>query len=384
MYVEVKVTDFDVRKKIGIVTFFKGNYGSMLQCYATCITLKGFGFSPLVFEKKENRYANLLRFAARCLSRPKYIKTFLNIRKKAFSGSSRLSKNDKLFMNEFITNKLPIIQVSASKMRRLGNSEQFIAFFSGSDQIWGGHEYIIDPMRFLRFAPKSKRIAWAPSFGTSDIAKYNKRTYKKYISQYKHLSVRETSAVDLVSELTGKMAIPLADPVFLLTRNQWSTLFVNVPVKQYLMCYFLDKLSPTTVQQINNFCETHNLKVVVFGPTNDSYEEIKSEKIYGGPEMFVSLISHAQCVFTDSFHALSFSLIMNTPFFVYKRNYAHGIDQSSRVKTLLGKTGMQQFFDPQTVLDINWNFSYSNDVISEERQSLLKYLCGCLDINTEV
>lgn len=110
------------------------------------------------------------------------------------------------------------------------------------------------------------------------------------------------------------------------------------------------------------------------------YREMKAGQMCSGPERFVSLLANADCVFTDSFHALSFALILNTPFFVYKRNYAHGIDQSPRVKALVEKMGMPQYLEPQAVEAAAWDFSNANSVIANERAKMLGYLCSCLHI----
>jgi len=42
-------------------------------------------------------------------------------------------------------------------------------------------------------------------------------------------------------------------------------------------------------------------------------------RIVADPQQFVELIAQAEYVFTDSFHGSVFSIIMQTPFFVYER-----------------------------------------------------------------
>lgn len=367
------------KNKIGIVTFFKGNYGSILQCYATCSILKKLDFFPCVINLKVSRISNLFRMAKRCLQHPRHIKTFYNIRRKAFSGGNKILQEDSEAMASFVESELPVFTVSASKLHAMGKSNDFIFFLSGSDQIWGGHEYIVDFTRFLRFAPQSKRIAWAPSFGTTDIADYNKKSYRKYISQYKALSVRETSAVHIIEELTGKTPTVLIDPVYLLTRNEWLEFAPDILPDKYILCYFLDEPSALAMNQIDYYCDINHTKVILFGPWNQAYSEIAAEHLHGGPKTFVSLIAHADCVFTDSFHALSFSLIMNTPFWVYRRNYLHGIDQSSRVVSILEKVNMLQYFEPQSGCDQNWDFSVANSIIEKERNAMIEYLHPYVD-----
>ncbi len=371
-----------MKKKIGIITFFRGNYGSILQCYATCKVLQKHGFSPYVIEKEENRIINVLRFGCRCIRHPQDITTFLHIRKMQNLGGVQLSEVDKQYMNNFIERELPVLTLKAFQLRKLGHDEDYVAFLSGSDQIWGGYTYIVDSTRFLRFAPKFKRIAWAPSFGTSNIARYNKKKYKKYISQYNSLSVRELSAVEIVRELTGIIPVALNDPVFLLTQEEWKSISENVFMNKYVLYYFLDSISDKTIEQISSYCKKNNTKLIVFGPCNYEKLKINFEKVDGGPEIFVGLIANAQCVFTDSFHAVSFSIIMKKPFFVYKRNYTHGIDQSSRIQTLLEKMHMQWCFEPKNILEFKHNFSYSDTVILNEKFVMTKYLLDSIKLCT--
>ncbi len=374
----------NTERKVGIVTFFKDNYGSALQCYATTVALEKLGYSPYVIEKQPHRMAKLLRLGVRCLCYPRHIKTFLFIRKKASSSTTRMAESDKQAMDEFIAEKLSVLTVDAAALKKVGKDKQFVAFLSGSDQIWGGHEYNIDSSRFLRFAPKSKRIAWSPSFGSKEIASYNRRIYRKYISDYAALSVREPSAVGLVEELTNKTPVALMDPVFLLTRDEWAA-FASAPLaERYALCYFLDRPNDSTIQQINQYCQENKAKIIVFGPWNDAYNDLFAEHLHGSPQAFVSLIGQASCVFTDSFHALSFSLIMNTPFWVYQRNYAHGIDQSSRIKTLLEKVDMTQYFEPREVDAAAWDFSNSNLCFASERGRMQKFLSESLGGSNEI
>lgn len=370
-----KITD---RNKVGIVTFFRGNYGSVLQCYATCLSLKKYGLEPKVIEKRASRTYSTLRFGLRCLAYPKYISTFLRIRKKASSGSARIPRVDMEKMNAFIGEKLPVCHVAGSDLKKMGVDDRFLFFLSGSDQIWGGHEYIVDSTRFLKFAPPHKRVAWAPSFGTSDIAQYNMKMYKKYISQYAFLSVRETSGKQIVEELTGRNPKSLTDPVFLLDREEWLEMVSERKKENYILCFFLDALSSSTIDQIRCYAERYKAKIIAFGPWSDSYSKLDLKQIHGGPEMFVSLIANAKRVFTDSFHAVAFSLLLNTPFYVYRRNYAHGIDQSSRIRNILEKVNMSDLFEPKDVEEKTLDFSFANTVIAAERAEMLDYLSDCI------
>ena len=121
-------------------------------------------------------------------------------------------------------------------------------------------------MWFLRFAPKKKRIAWAPSFGTDTLEEYNKKTYKKYIGEYKNISVRESSGVDIIYELIGEKVPQIVDPTLLLESDQWSKkLSTKLDKKNNYIClFFLDKPDQGVIDYIKRIQATTNYMVYSF------------------------------------------------------------------------------------------------------------------------
>lgn len=83
-------------------------------------------------------------------------------------------------------------------------------------------------MMYLRFAPKEKRVAYAPSLGRNYIPNYNKRTLKRYIADIPCVSVREDEGRRLIKELTGRDAKVVADPTLLMRSHEWDRLKADV------------------------------------------------------------------------------------------------------------------------------------------------------------
>lgn len=46
--------EWNMENKIGIVTLWKGNYGSQLQCYATKLLLQKYGYEGVLLEYRES------------------------------------------------------------------------------------------------------------------------------------------------------------------------------------------------------------------------------------------------------------------------------------------------------------------------------------------
>ncbi len=365
------------KKNIGIITPYTGNYGSILQAFASCKYIKNLGYEPHIIQESGNKLKSRIKLLLRVLWYGKYIKEFLLIRKSSKESISSIGNSQNKMM-KFVRENIPVLYVNGRELKKMGKSSDFVAFLSGSDQVWNGHLFSLNKNAFLRFCPEEKRIAWAPSIGTSDIAKYNRKVYKKYISQYTALSAREEQGKEIIEKLTGRAVERLMDPVFLLDRTEWEKIVTDTG-NNYLACYFLDTPNADTVRSIKSFAEKENAKVVVFGYEYPIMKELgEYEYVGGGPEKFISYIANAKCLFTDSFHGISFATIMHTPFFAFRRNYTHGVDQSSRLISILELIGMREFFDTYDFDNRTWDFSVADSKIQKEREKMTDYFKNSL------
>ena len=371
--------------KVGQVTYCGENYGSVLQCYATQKTLKKHGLDCMLFKRKEKGIGKLLCVAEFRIDRfYKYIR-YPAYRKQFQRMINSTSAKEKHTMNvesarrtdEFIKNNINILNISYSEMKKISRTKEYIAFFSGSDQIWSGTWFIKNRIWFLRFAPKNKRVAWMPSFGSEKVEKYNIPTYKRYISEYEYLSSREKSGTEIIKNLTGREALTLADPVILLTDDEWEEFAnKNEEKEKYILLIFLDTPSDTALDMIKKMQDETGYKMVVF-----SYEHkvLKSAEIKSGdPRDFVSIINNAAFVMTDSFHACMFSTIFNVPFYVFYRNTKYISTQSARIENLLGTYNMRERLikEPRTVEknDFEMDKEFYKNITDKKREEILRYL----------
>jgi len=298
-----------------------------------------------------------------------------------------ISKNDLIAIDHFAEIEINSIDLSYNNMIQEAKKDEYVAFVSGSDQIWNGDWFITNKIYFLRFAPKHKRVAWAPSFGTSSVAKYNRSKYKKYISDYMALSIRESDGVAIIKELTGREAKIVLDPVLLLTSEQWraeySTKDIDLMNSEYILMFFLDKPSEIAVNSIKKIRDKTGFQIVAFGHRHEAYSIMDSVKYVGGsPWKFVSFIDSANCVCTDSFHALAFSILFHTEMFIFKRQYAHNSDQSNRIESILNMCEIKERFIDKAIdlktIEGNINFKYIDQILDIEREISIKYLTDAI------
>lgn len=203
-------------------------------------------------------------------------------------------------------------------------SGKFDYFVVGSDQVWKPDENGLE-IYLLSFADKSKRIALAASFGYSDISCGSEPIFQKYLPEMPFISVREKTGQDIIRRLTSREVPVLIDPTMFLSRSKWLELTrpsVNKPKTNYVLLYFLGKLSKHEIRWIDNFAKSK--KLCLYDLNMDSK---------AGPREFVDAINNADFVFTDSFHGAVFSILMETPFLVFERKL--GEKMHTRLNNLL-------------------------------------------------
>jgi len=367
-------------KKALLTTVFTGyNYGSSLQALAGKTILNEMGYDcDLVAMKslvkgRDIRIKKLITILWRTLllsgdSSVKSIKTYQKSYQKELIGDS---------VNKFVhfTEKFLKPQyLSWSELKR--KAAECDACFAGSDQIWNSSTLYVDPLYYLRFAPREKRIALAPSFGRDFVADYNKKKLGQWISEFTGISVREDSGVSIIKELTGRDAAQLVDPTLMISGEKWKQILgVEDKNDNYILAYFLDKPSENARYAIMKLKEKYGCDVIAI-PYRFEDMDYCDRMVPTGPIEFVDLVNNAKCVLTDSFHGTAFSINLHTPFFVFSREYGSASSQSNRVESILRKMKMESRFDSELSSDdvLNIDFIFSEGILKEERRKACDYL----------
>lgn len=334
-----------MNKKLGQVTYCAGNYGSALQCLAVQYVFKREGYQCSLIRIKNSQAIRIvqaisrrIRLAYKYFTNINECKSMHSLMCASGSRNNYLSINSQHKLNSFINCRIDILEISSMELYKTARTDAFAAFVSGSDQIWSAAFPMINSENFLRFAPKEKRIAYAPSFGATIIPKYNFNLLKKYISEYALISVREKSGVKIVQDLTNTTAPMLNDPVFHVEKEYWNSFTKGEEIvsksQAYCFLFFINQPFPETIKEIIRIKEATKLKVVALGYSHN-FGNLVDMFLEGGPDDFLFLIKNAKLILSDSFHALAFSLIFNSDFYVFQRNYAHNADQSVRLLEIL-------------------------------------------------
>lgn len=193
-------------KKIGLVTFWKDNYGSCLQCYATKTYVKKLGYQCDLLIERNHGSEKLKRWVTeqghklyRSLRYPDYFRNFMEMRRVYKVGVSMVSSHSVELLDLFSYAVLQPKPIDYSLLRSDKVQSEYSFFIVGSDQVWSGSMPSFSPFSFLEFAPDKKKIALSPSFGTDNVKDFNVKSFRKALDKFPYLAAREDAGVRIIN-----------------------------------------------------------------------------------------------------------------------------------------------------------------------------------------
>lgn len=378
-------------KKIGILTlngYF--NYGNRLQNYALQEFIKMNGYecetiinktyidkSYLLDLKKKSKLKRLLDKDFKQVHT--IIKNKIN-RNKLNCINLERTKVFKEFSQKYINETKFSIQVDAVD-KKLEQDYEYLV--TGSDQVWNPFDSMVSEVSFLTFAPKNKRISYAPSFGVYDIPNKEIGNYKKWLSEMQHISVREDAGAKIVKDLTGREVPVVIDPTMILNKEKWISIAKESEYKpkgKYILTYLLGGGSKEQKIKIKEISKQYNLEIVNLGDIKDVNHYIT------GPSEFIDYINSASIFLTDSFHGCVFSMLLDTPFIVCNRvGQDSKTSMESRIDTFLDKFALEdrRFINIDKIDLLTCDYTKSNELLEIERKKAWNYLRNALNCNNE-
>lgn len=386
-------------KKIGLaVVTYKDNFGSALQTFATQYSVEKLGFSVecistsgvqgtidsrkkkyylgRVFNKEEFKYL-LDSVTSRFRKKMKNAAYTENM---AIRHEQYMRFNEQFLHFSEITNSFEELTQLSSK---------YDAIIVGSDQLWRPSN-IAGGYFTLEFVPQGvKKIAYSTSFGVARLHRSIQKHAKSFLKSFDWISVRENSGKVIVKDMIGRDIPVVCDPTMLLSIDEWNHYVSPEPFIKgdYIACYIMgdSKQQRDFVRRLKK--ETGSKVVgLLHGSTYVSGDdEWVDEAPYNvGPFEFINILKHAKYVCTDSFHCSVFSILNNTPFFVFRRDSDNEeTSANDRIYTLLSWAGLNNRLlngneNIDDVLKLPLDYSKVNGRVLERRKDSLEFLTNAL------
>lgn len=387
-------------KKLAILTLVINNYGTKLQSYALCRAIKSFGLvepevinlegawhgSTVKISRKKQLLDVLRTYKLKSFKKiidfVRFAYEYKKIRENGDSYKDAVSKMGDLYLS--FDQNIPYSKIVYTLDDiRAGKLSNYDIFLVGSDQVWNGPRvgcldvYMCD---FLH--QKRSALSYAASFAIGDIPENMRDDYSKYIQNMKTLLVREERGVELCNELGRDDAKHVVDPTLLLEGKDYDEL-VNMPVDlvgtdDYILVYSLTT-SMKIYEEASKLAEKYHCKMAMLKrgahPPLVSTFKNAIDLIAVGPEEFLSLIKYAKCVVTGSYHALQFSLLFHTNFYIYLDD---ANAENSRMVSTLTMFGLdkQLYYETSSLPKIlpQVDFEAVEPIIQSKREESLRLL----------
>lgn len=353
------------------------NYGSLLQSIATIKIIERFGHKCEIIDYIRNDERGLRAITTPLKNKKEWsgniIKriAYILLRYPEESIAERkfdMMRSKYLKMTERCTNLCELSKLNAD------------IFMTGSDQVWGptlNGKY--DEAYFLSFVKGAKKTAYAASFGRTEFTDKTKNEYKKLLSKYDAIAVREDSAVQLLMDMDVNCIGQVLDPTLLLTGEEWEK-YVDDNNKingEYILVYQLHN-NPVLSDYAIKFAKSYNLPLYRVSPTFHQFR--RGGKFLYLPDLghFLSYIKNCKYFITDSFHGTAFALNFNKQFIEILPNNKTG----SRNQSILRLTGLEnrivKNFDDFSIGKDFIDYNKVNMIIDAERGKSIDILKSML------
>jgi hypothetical protein len=360
--------------KLAGLTWWRNNYGSILQAYALQHELNSF---PDIQYEIINQYGKKITSADNFISKLKSLGVRKTLNRAFWKYGFKQVRSRSNAIQQFVDQNLYVSKQQFNEETIHNTNKIYDGFVCGSDQVWNPTLTSLSGMYWLTFADKEKlKFAYAPSIGVDYLTKEERNQIFNNLQSFKGISCREESGTNLLNTIVDGRCCTVLDPTLLVNRILWDEICSERKYPEpYIFVYML-RGTKKQRKLVEKYAKEKKLKIVAM-PFLETEHIVWYDLKFGDYKMwdadptdFISVIKHAECVFTDSFHSSVFSCIYHIPFYFFPKI---GIAQMGRI------AGLQQLLnipsriifedmsisDIDSLVEIDWE---KVDVILEEKR----------------
>ena len=317
--------------KIGILTFHAQlNYGGVLQAYALQQVLQRMGHDAVLVDRWLTPEHTEVLGPYKLYGLPNWVNYVMRglLGCGQFARRRRYRKTCRLLNTYMRVTPYHFYEWSEMVGRPLGLDVLVV----GSDQVWHVGDWG-NPRPYLLEGCDEPvaAIAYAASFGMKKIPNAFYDLYKTGLARFRAIGVREQSGVEVVRTV-GESAVQVLDPTQLLSASVWRTAFSVTAgaSSRGLVCYVMGESPEALFPKLLAFAETENLPVTVF--FDKGFLSIPTAIWWGvkrglramrccgpqvtlrfdaAPDDFLNALVNADCILSDSFHAVMFASVFH-------------------------------------------------------------------------
>lgn len=365
--------------KVGIISFSSAhNYGAVYQVYALQTFLENKGYEVSVINYRPPAIDNVYKLYKFKPSKKK-LKNYLKKGKKIVEVNMKTPWKVKRSKNfeSFINNVLNTTEEFRSLKSLKNYNEKFDVLIAGSDQIWNtGLTKKFDPSYFLNFGGKDViKISYAASLGSDEVKDEDKKLFERYLKNFDHISIRESSSKRALSKLTDSNIEVVQDPTLLLEKKYFDELKKQSKYdnKKYIYVHFIGKIDNDVVKIAEHVSKVKKIPVLHTGKKSMFSNELDSN-VCVSPEQMLSIIENAEMVISNSFHFTVLPIIYNKEFITIPHKV-----RPQRMQDLLKKFKLEDHLtndikQVNRLLKTRINYDIVNRKVINQRKKSIEFL----------
>lgn len=355
-------------KKIGILTFHRAlNYGAVLQAYALTKTIEGATSSEVTPEIIDYRCSQIEK-----------TRNVLNRMKKPSSkqlAGCMVTLYKVWNYNRFLSQRMRVSKKIYTSGDVALTNKQYDCFIVGSDQVWNYKLNGDDKTYLLDFVEDNKKKAsYAASMGLVKLDSPQLLEYKKNLSTFHHISVREQQCAQYLSQAMGLEKVrTTVDPALLLKAEQWSELAgVKKRRNPYILVYNVPR--PDFLFEMAQQLEKQTGIKAIYITNSQRPKARINQLVYPGIEEFVSLFQNAAYVITNSFHGTVFSILFHRQFLVERKMDSTANDRIDTLLSLCNLTDRASSCAEVNKIFCSVDWKNVDSMLERERSIAMDYL----------
>jgi len=302
------------------------NYGAILHSWAFQQFLKKLDYveyTEIIDYTIPLLEGQNLKYPIRTALKGLHARSVLYYLKNCVTYQKRFRKFEEFILNNIYKSDKKYIQSTLNQAKL-----DYDCVICESDVIWspgflGGH---FDKSFFLALDSMKdmKKIAYAPSMSDGTLNLEQEKELEKLLKYPEYISCRESYEKIILEKYTDKPITHVLDPVLLLDAKEYDTICADKIVKEpYILLYLPVDDNKNLRFYAKKYAISNKLKILEISTKLKSYNKGNVSCIgSAGVEDFISAIKYADVIFTNSFHAICFSIIFKVQFYAFSRAYA--------------------------------------------------------------
>lgn len=298
------------------------NYGSALQSWALSQIIDKIG-SEFGIQSKLIDYCPRVLEDSDCLNPMKKMwDTNVEARRLVENMMPAIRENYQKF-EDFYTNRFRRTKKKYfdTNFNDVVEDEAIEGFVCGSDTIFCINEFkgFVEGYYANFECMRGKSVSYAASFGDPTFTEQDYRTLNERLQNFKALGIREYNMLPYVKEHVNVRAERTIDPTLLAEASMYNSIIAEPQMKEKYILLYSRRYNKNMEQFAERMAEEKGLKLVEISIRSNNAEKGHLMRYDAGVEEFLSLVKHAECVVTNSFHGVIFAVQLRTPFYCFSR-----------------------------------------------------------------